>query len=144
MNTNSLVGIAAVALVIIGGFYLLGRDGTVPEIVVTETPTVIEQNTPIVVTYTDEGFEPGALTVKQGQSVRWVNNSSRPMWPASAFHPTHRGYPEKTEDDCLGSAFDACAEIAIGDSWEFIFNVLGTWRYHDHISVNRTGTVEVE
>ena len=42
-----------------------------------------------VITYTDTGFVPSSVTIKKGQSVRWMNNSGSGVWPASAVHPTH-------------------------------------------------------
>jgi len=99
---------------------------------------------PIVISYTDESFSPNSVTVKKGQTVRFVNNSSQDTWPASAVHPTHSVYPEKTEGDCFGSAFDACKRLKPGESWEFTFNEVGEWRYHDHVHASKTGVVVVE
>jgi plastocyanin len=97
-----------------------------------------------IVTYTDSGFSPKTITIEQGDAVTFINNSSRNMWVASNRHPTHNEYPEESDEDCLGSSFDACRGISVGDSWIFTFDYVGEWGYHDHLNASRTGTVIVE
>ncbi len=97
----------------------------------------------VTVTITDEGYDPKEITIQKGQAVTWVNNSSKPVWTASAQHPTHTAYPEKTDVDCLGSAFDACKGIPSGESWSFTFNEVGSWGYHDHLNARHDGKVIV-
>ncbi len=93
------------------------------------------------VSVTDEGFSPRELTIKKGDKVVWVNKTERGVWPASAIHPTHEVYPEK--GGCIASAFDACRGLKNGESWSFIFNFIGSWKYHDHLNPSMTGVVEV-
>ena len=88
----------------------------------------------IPVNYTDSGFSPRTITINKGQSVRFVNNSDRLMWVASDFHPTHNIYPE----------FDADKGVPSGSFYEFKFEKLGTWNYHDHLNASKIGTVIVE
>lgn len=95
------------------------------------------------ITYTDSGFEPREVTLRKGEAVEWINASSRDMWPAAAVHPTHSIYPEKSEDDCLGSSFDACENLPPGSRWIFTFRDTGDWRFHDHIQPAATGIVHV-
>lgn len=95
------------------------------------------------ITYTDSGYEPSDVSIKKGEAVRWVNESSVEMWPASAIHPTHSLYPEKNDTDCLGSSFDVCTKIPPGGSWEFTFNDIGAWKFHDHVRPSKTGVVTV-
>lgn len=101
-----------------------------------------------IVTYTDAGYSPSALTVKKGEVVTFKNQSSRSMWPASAIHPTHMVYsgtslsahcPDKAEN-----AFDACKGFLSGESWSFKFDKTGTWKYHDHLNPGSIGTIVVE
>ena len=96
-----------------------------------------------VITFTDAGFEPSTVAIKKGQTVRWMNNSSTNTWPASAVHPTHSIYPQKSASDCLGSSFDACRGLAKGETWDFTFNDVGTWKFHDHLHASKTGSVTV-
>jgi len=98
----------------------------------------------ITVVYTNSGFNPVSITIRQGQTVTWVNENSRSVWVASAFHPTHTVYPEKKAGDCLGSAFDACRGVPTGESWSFTFDSAGTWTYHNHLSPFNTAVVIVE
>lgn len=100
--------------------------------------------TATTVTYTDEGFSPKAVTIPQGGTIRFVNESSHEMWVASADHPTHIVYPETTGSDCIGSAFDGCRSLSNGESWEFTFNQVGEWGYHNHKRVSQLGTIIVK
>lgn len=95
-----------------------------------------------IVTNTDSGFSPNAITIHKGEIVTWKNESSQPVWPASALHPTHDVYPAK--GGCIGSAFDVCKGIEKGESWSFVFDFIGTWKYHDHLNPNHFGTVIVK
>lgn len=90
---------------------------------------------------TDAGFSPLSLTVRQGDTVIWKNESSGASWPASAKHPTHKDYP--TTGGCLGSTFDACRGIAPGESWSFTFNEIGDWNFHDHVNPAWNGKIIV-
>jgi plastocyanin len=98
----------------------------------------------VIVSYNDAGFSPKTITIEEGDMVTFVNSSSRNMWVASNIHPTHNEYPEESNDDCLGSTFDACRGVPSGESWSFVFSISGEWGYHDHLNASRTGTVVVE
>ena len=95
------------------------------------------------VTYDARGFSPSVVTINQGEAVLFVNNSNHSMWIGSDSHPTHIGYPEKSSSDCLGSSFDSCVNINPGSSWQFVFNSIGSWGYHNHSKVGKKGTVIV-
>lgn len=96
-----------------------------------------------LVEYTDSGFSPATVTVSQGETVRFVNNSSRGVWVGGDNHPTHGIYPEVTENDCLGTSFDTCRTLQAGEFWEFTFNHKGEWGYHNHVRASEAGTVVV-
>ena len=78
-------------------------------------------------------FVPKSVTGKKGGTVTWVNKGSTPVWPASAFHPTHQVYP----------GFDSLKGIQSGESYSFVFDRVGSWKYHDHLNASATGVVEV-
>lgn len=82
---------------------------------------------------TDDGYTPKNLTVKNGQKVIFRNESSKDKWPASNLHPTHGIYPE----------FDPKEPVKPGTEWSFVFKKSGKWKYHDHITPNMTGAINV-
>jgi len=101
-----------------------------------------------VVNYTNDGFSPNPVTVAQGETVYFTNNSNHGMWVASAVHPTHEEYPGSGIDGCdaetFVSIFDSCEAVAIGGSWAFTFDHVGEWNYHNHTKSEETGTIIVE
>ena len=108
----------------------------------TSTPTSIPVRQGNLVTYTNSGYSPATLTIKKGQIITWKNESSKPMWTASAIHPTHSVYP--TTGGCLGSTFDACTGTSSGQEWSFKFDVVGTWNYHNHLHAIYGGKIIVQ
>lgn len=94
------------------------------------TDTSVEPMAKVIVKYSKNGYFPSSIDVKLGQTVRWESDGS-PMWTASAMHPTHEIYPE----------FD---QKATGNVYEFTFTKAGSWKYHNHVSANHFGTVNVK
>ena len=76
----------------------------------------------LTVTFTSKGFSPASLTVKKGQTVKFINNSAGNMWVAANPFPSSSEYP----------AFNEKAGVASGSSWSFTFDKVGTWYYHNH------------
>ncbi|MBI5005085.1 MAG: hypothetical protein HZC03_00520 [Candidatus Lloydbacteria bacterium] len=120
-----------------------------------ENTALPSDNTPVAnpatakasISYTANGFSPSTITVKKGTEITFSNESGKDFWPASAMHPTHTIYPGSSITKC-GTAdashiFDACAGIASGGSWSFVFNEVGSWKYHDHLDTSHFGTVVV-
>jgi len=87
-----------------------------------------------IVTYTDSGFSPSIVTIKRGESIKFVNESSEFMWVASNPHPTHTIYP----------GFDEGKAVGKGGSYTFTFNKTGDWGYHNHVRNIRTGRIVVK
>lgn len=108
-----------------------------------EETVVVESEDYIVITHTDSGFTPREVTIQSGQTVIFLNESDNASWPASAQHPTHRVYPEQTDNDCFGSTFDACQGLEAGESWQFTFNEVGEWFYHNHLRASEFGKITV-
>lgn len=86
------------------------------------------------VTYTNNGFSPANLSVFEGSTVTFVNDSSGSMWVASNPHPVHTDFPE----------FDSKRGVAPGETYEFTFTEGGTYDYHDHLSPSNVGTIIAE
>jgi len=162
--SKTIIVIAIIIVVLAVGYFLFFRSTSqlAPSVnqssssqsiiqpTVTEQPSVSQapaakEN---VVTYTDLGYSPSTITIKKGETVIFKNQSSRSMWTASAVHPTHRVYSGTSLDehcpDTTGTAFDACKGFLPGESWSFIFNKTGTWKYHDHLNPGSVGTIIVE
>lgn len=87
-----------------------------------------------VVEKTDTGFSPATVTIKKGTTVKFINKTSAKMSVASDPHPTHTNYPE----------FDQYKSDAKGKTeYDFTFEKVGTWGYHNHINPSETGTIIV-
>lgn len=146
MSKNLIIAIVIV-LVIVGVWYLVPGLGTAP--VVAPSATATPAASPLsavsgksIVIYTDAGFSPSTLTVKKGDTVTFTNTASDAMWVASNPHPIHNGYP--TTGGCIASTFDACKNIAPGGSWSFKFDLVGAWKYHNHLNPGEGGTIIVQ
>lgn len=98
----------------------------------------------IEIVYTDNGYVPTEITVPKGTRIRFLNESNAETWPASGIHPTHSLYPEKSPADCLGSSFDSCASLARGEFFDYTFNYVGRWSFHDHLHGYHGGVIIVQ
>ncbi|MBI2098429.1 MAG: cupredoxin domain-containing protein [Candidatus Wildermuthbacteria bacterium] len=149
MNKSILIG--AILVLLVGGgiwYFTQNQQTQTPEqnqIAPTPTPQNNQtneqteqpedtENTQRVIRYTDTGYTPNTLTVSQGETIVFHNESSKDMWPASAPHPTHTNYPE----------FDAKRAILPGETYEFTFTKVGSWKFHDHRDPAKFGTIIVE
>lgn len=143
---KGIITIIIIIIILAVGFLLL-RDGTQPDspngdsdgqaqITDNEVGDTVLDTTAeiIVVTYSDSGFSPKEIEVSQGQTVRFVNESSGNMWVASDVHPTHE----------IMSEFDDKKSIGEGENYEFTFTKAGKWNYHNHVKPSAVGTVTVE
>ena len=154
--SSKIIGIAVVIVVLIAaGYFVQGRFGAVHtayQAPVQESPghgVVGKQKTDtdsydVQIVYTNDGYATTSLTIRKGTRVRFLNESSMGEWPASGIHPTHTLYPEKQPTDCLGSSFDSCASLATGEFFDYTFNYVGKWPFHDHLHGYNTGTIVVE
>ena len=85
------------------------------------------------VNYSNSGFDPVEITVKVGETVTWKNDSDKAMSVASDSHPVHEKYP----------GFDQLNSVNRGGEYSFIFNRIGVWGYHNHLSPADSGQVTV-
>ncbi len=81
-----------------------------------------------------KGFFPQSLEIMQNTTVKFINNDTQDRWPASNIHPTHEIYPK----------FDSKKPIPAGQSWDFTFDKVGSWRFHDHLIPLFGGTIVVK
>lgn len=139
---NKILLTAGTVLVIgaLAGWFVLGGGGvkaptsTPTTQTTTSAPTAPVSGEKVVVSYTDTGFSPQTLTVKQGATVTFVNNSSRQMWVASGEHPTHQLLP----------GFDELTSVRRGSTYDYTFVKVGTWPFHNHTNPSDTGTIIVQ
>lgn len=136
----------ALAIVLLVLLNLTKEEATqTPQATPTPTPTPTAEGggaQTATVTLTQAGLEPSQVTVNQGDTVRFVNATNQPFWPASGIHPTHALYP--VGGGCIGSAFDACRNLGQGEGFSFTFNIKGTWPFHNHLNPSATGRVIVQ
>jgi len=142
MNKYTLTVIIIIILVVIG---IIAINSSSQSPSPTPTPAVTDTGAPVsvvqspaatavhTVTYTDGGFSPASVTIANGESVTWVNNSTGRMWVASNPHPTHTDLP----------GFDEKAFVDPGGSWTYTFMVTGTHGYHNHANPSQMGIIVV-
>lgn len=94
-----------------------------------------------LVSYTDNGFSPATLSVKEGDTVRFTNNSSGQLWVASIGTGTADIYPGTS--DCGGSSFDSCGPLQQGDFWQFTFSQPGTYDFQNNADTSKSGTITI-
>lgn len=142
MNNKIILPIIGFVAIFLGG---CGAQANVPAAQNNKTQSQGGQN---IITYSDSGYAPASLKVKEGEAVIFKNESSKSMWTASGAHPTHRLYDGTSlSEHCpsgANSAFDACKAILPADSWSFTFTKKGTWKYHNHLNPTNTGSIVVE
>ena len=154
------LGVLVLIIIVAGGGWYVFSHPTSPSPAAVDTS--LEQATttddsglgavalaPMTVTYTDNGFSPAEVTITEGQSVTWVNQSSEKMWIASGPHPSHTGYDKTSRSAHCATEyageipFDECANIASGENYTFTFIKAGTWKYHNHSNEDQFGTIVV-
>ena len=125
-----------IAVVILGGLFFLFKPKTesaTPQL----NQTVNSKEKQVVDTKTivmkPDSFEPKNITVQKNTRVIFKNEDTQDRWPASALHPTHGVYPE----------FDPQENIKPGGEWSFVFDKVGSWKYHDHLMPSLTGEITV-
>ncbi len=77
------------------------------------------------------GFFPKVVQVDENESLRFINLTLRPIWPAAGPHPSHITY----------SDFDSLKGIAPLHTWVFTFLKKGTYTFHDHYAPEMNGIV---
>lgn len=137
MRKKIFLIIVGVILIIGAAYYFKIQRGTGvvdPNFNVdTITPPGNKSLSAKLVSMRSSGFEPPTLTVEKGNKVIFRNDEIVDRWPASGDHPTHLSYPE----------FDPGKPIKSTEVWEFTFDELGTWEYHDHLYPEYEGTIIV-
>lgn len=112
-------------------FILLGLGGFAYIKNSTDTEALVQGS--LAITLKETGFEPREVTILEGSTITFVNETTNPFWPASNLHPTHELYSE----------FDPLHPLDPGENWSFTFNEAGVYNFHDHIRAYFVGTIHV-
>lgn len=162
MNTKTAwIAVAVVLLLAFAWYAFSAKQAAAPAETATTTSESLSPQTdeeqpvadPVfaaLVTLTDSGFSPASVTVQAGDTVRFVNQSSRGMWVATDEHPTHTEYDgTSTREHCIdglntNGSFDQCQQAQAGSFWEYTFEKRGTFGFHNHVGASNTGTIVVE
>lgn len=156
---NLLIAIVVIALIALGAYAFSTREAAAPSdeqsmeqsATTSESSINEEDGGPAftVITLTDNGFSPSSVTIAVGETVRFINDSSRGMWIGADEHPTHTEYDgTSTREHCsngmsTGGSFDQCTSVANGEFWDYTFTKSGTFGFHNHVGASHTGTVIV-
>lgn len=93
-----------------------------------------EPGLPVVeVKISNFSFQPAEITIKAGQTVRWVNLDSAPHKVASNPHPAHTDLPGLVSP-----------MLNQGDNYQFTFTKAGAFGYHCHLHPVMQGAVIVQ
>jgi plastocyanin len=136
-----------IALLGVGGYYAMRQTAPAPSASETDTNTTSQPSqtqteskdddkvdaVAATITYADEGFTPAVTTIKSGETIRIVNNSSDPLELDSDPHPAH------TDNRELNVGM-----VAPGQSKTFTLTAKGTWGIHNHLDASNTAEVNVE
>lgn len=150
---NKYLLLSAAVLIILFGYFLFKKQPSGSEVInntvsptnavvkeatqipqTTITAENIETTTEITVSYTNNGFNPKEIRVKKETTVIFENQSDKPMWIASAKHPSHLELP----------GFDQLESVAKGGKYSYTFVKAGKWGYHNHLGPSDFGVVQVD
>lgn len=92
-----------------------------------------QKKEPVIIHMKKDTFEPNNIQIKKGTMVIFKNEDFQARWPASNLHPTHDIYP----------AFDPQQPIEAGEEWRFVFDKIGSWKFHDHLFPSIRGIITV-
>ncbi len=148
-KTYAILGL--IILIVVGGFIIFGKDKDMVNLedntnnpsetntnintntTTVDTNTSVDEDKTFVLDYGQLGFSPMTVTIDEGDSVSFKNDTSGLMWVASDPHPTHTEF----------SAFDAKKGYSTGEIYTFKFEKAGTYEFHDHLHPTMKGTVFV-
>lgn len=125
MMTKHYLFPIAIFLFAVSTFALLDPDHTFAQQTSNSSEKIIHMGA--------DGYRPKDVEMKKGQTITFENTDTRDRWPASNIHPTHGIYPE----------FDPKKPIGANQNWQFKFDKVGTWHYHDHLYPQLTGQITV-
>lgn len=87
----------------------------------SSTPKVLKT---FDINITKDGVSAKTLTIKTGDTVKFINNDDKPHWPATGSHPSHSICP----------GFDSLRGLQKGEIYLFTFTVAKECPFHDHLN----------
>lgn len=146
MKYGAIIAIIAATLLLVGGVWWVvsgkssEKEATNNVTEVEDSSTDAEQGSDdqeaeeasIVITYTDDGFRLSGNTIKSGETVLVVNESSDDLQFASDPHPQHSDNHELNEP-----------VLAPGEQETFVVHKTGAWGFHNHLNDDHTGMITV-
>jgi len=115
--------IILVIIVVVIVFLLLFKNEE-GELLLSPKPTPEATTQTHTISMNEQGFSPLEITIRRGDSVRFLNTGSQNFWPASGIHPTHQ--------ICLG--LDPLELIGPGESFTFTFSEVKECPFHNHLT----------
>ncbi|MEX0877513.1 MAG: cupredoxin domain-containing protein [Candidatus Spechtbacterales bacterium] len=109
------------ALVVVAGMFFVFFESANPE------------NNTHVVELRQEGFYPSSITIRKGDTIKFVTTRNQDFWPASDPHPTHEYL----------DGFDSERPVNFDESWSYTFLSAGSWPFHDHLNSSYRGEITV-
>jgi len=88
----------------------------------------------VIVSYKASGFEPQRITIKSGNVVRFINETTGSMWVTGATAPANASINEFNQGRSVGK----------NGVFDYTFNRKGTFVYYDTNYKTHVGVVSVE
>lgn len=133
MNKNVFIGLAIVVVLIIGFVLFKNYNQSTKQANLINTGSKEE----VIIGYTDTGFAPTKVILKNGGKITWVNRSGREVQIGADPHPLHTGNREVS-----GGKFTL--DLKPSDQKVFSVSKVGTFGYHNHLNVSEGGMIIVE
>lgn len=139
MSSRNLTILAVVLIAVIAVFFVIKMQKSEPQ----PKPPIVNQRseasvaaniTEKIIEISSSGFNPAEETIKEGESVSWVNQDTADHQVNSAVHPTHLLYPP----------LNTIGLLKPGEKKSLSFPTKGTYKFHDHLNPQFSGTVIVE
>ena len=121
------------------------RDGQAPRprfSTTTQKKLAESKGATALLSYTETGFEPREIAIKQGEAVRFTNNSNADVWIAAGGGTV--AIDPRTEDGCGTSDLDSCVPFPAQDFWEFTFDITGEWHVVNNLDKSKEAIVHVQ
>jgi len=106
-----------------------------PAVETSQTKPLRDEDGYYIVRYTSSGFEPFTVDIKLRDTVRFINESSRPMWVTAHDHPT--------AEDQYYPSFNQPHSVPKGGEYVFTFIDAGVWGYKNLLNEKHLGAVVV-